>query len=69
MSINIVTFDSLLATSSTNITDGGEKVIRNVTRDTREADLFTKGSIRHVKRFDVFQYIIAAAKEDKIKVG
>lgn len=68
MSINVVTANHLLATSETNITDGGEKIIRHVTRDVREADIFAQGTSRQVHWADVFKCIVARTKEEKIMV-
>ena len=68
MSINVVTGDRLLATSVTNITDGGEKIIRHVTRDIKEADIFYQGSTKQLQWADVFKCIVAGIKEEKIRV-
>ena len=68
MSINVVTGDRLLATSVTNITADGEKIVRHVTRDIGEADIFSRGSSRQLQWADIFKCIVAGIKEEKIRV-
>lgn len=68
MSINVVTNERLLATFVTKVRDGGEKVIRQITRDVREADIVALGSSKELHFADVFKCIVAAIREDKVKV-
>lgn len=69
MSFNVMSNnDRLSATSVTNVTATGEKVIRQITRDVREPDILTQGNNKELPFADVFKCITAAIKEEKIKV-
>jgi hypothetical protein len=61
-------YDRLSATSVTNVTATGEKVIRQITRDVREPDILTQGNNKELPFADVFKCITAAMKDEKIKV-
>jgi hypothetical protein len=69
MSMNVMSNERLSATSVTNVTATGEKVIRHITRDVREPDIVAQGNNKELPFADVFKCITAAIRDEKIKVS